>query len=157
MILTGIVWWNATLIDRTDQHRRRIESDRDSLLHREQEARLRAEKAVLARDQLLAVVSHELRTPLTPALLTASALKSRVDLPGDVMEDLHLIHEQIEIEARLINDLLDMAGLNQGKMTIKAEVVDLRDTARSVAHLFEKQLADQNIQFAMELNATRPG
>jgi len=156
VILAVLIWWNALLIDQTELHRRRVEHDRDGLLVREQIARARAEKALLARDQLLAMVSHELRTPLTPALLTATALEHRANLPIDVQEDLHLIHEQIEIEAHLIDDLLDMASLNQGKLVLNTQIVNVHDIARAAAALFGQQLAEKKISLSIELNSAEP-
>jgi len=156
VVLASMVWWNALLLDRTDIKRHRSEADRDDLLHREQVARARAERALLARDQLLAIVSHELRTPLTPALLTATALKNRANLPPDVMDDLQIIHEQIEIEARLINDLLDMAGLNQGKLSLALQTVDVRDVARAASAAFSQRFTERNIHFMLELHSKQP-
>jgi len=156
VILGGIVWWNTLLLNRAQTDHRRLEADRNAVLIREQVARARAEKALLARDQLLAVVSHELRTPLTPALLTATALAHRANLPVDVQDDLQLIHEQIEIEARLIDDLLDLTSLRQGKLTLNQQPVDLHDIARDVAAWMKKDAAEHHIQLTLELDSTTP-
>ncbi len=156
VIITSVMWWNALMLDRQEIERRGIEADRDAVLIREQLARARAEKALIARDQLLAVVSHELRTPLTPALLTVTALTRRENLPVDVHEDLRLIHEQIQIEAHLIDELLDLAGLKQGKITLKREDADLHDIARAVAAAAAKTIAEQQLTLALELNSRQP-
>ena len=156
VVLAGVSWRNATALDRTDAHRRHLEADRDDLLGREQAARARAEKALLARDQLLAIVSHELRAPLTPALLVATALEHRAQLPLDVQEDLKLIHEQIEIEARLIDNLLDMASLNQGKLVLKQQAIDLHETVRTVVGQMADRVAEQGVTLNMELASQSP-
>jgi CheY-like chemotaxis protein len=77
-------------------------------------------------DRFIANLSHELRTPLTPALLLISALQANPNLPGDVRADLALVREQIELEVRLIDDLLDRNQLARGKMRLRSEIVDLQ-------------------------------
>ena len=67
-----------------------------------------AERASAAKDHFLAVLSHELRTPLTPVLAAAGELARREDLPADVREDLAMIRRNVELEARLMDDLLDL-------------------------------------------------
>lgn len=156
LIVATIVWYNATILDRHDSQRRHIEKDRDSLLEREQAARARAEKALLARDQLLAIVSHELRTPLTPVMLMTTALENRAQLPSDVQEDLHMIHEQIEIEARLIDNLLDLASLSQGKLELNRKPVNLHDSIRKVARQFEQRFHDGRVTFTTQLESSTP-
>ncbi len=156
IILASITWWNAMMLDRADGKRRRIEEDHADLLILEQTARARAEKALLARDQLLSIVSHELRAPLTPALLIVNALEHDSHLPADLREDVHLIHEQIEIEARLIDNLLDMASLNQGKLVLHHQGVDLHETVKAVAAQFSTRLAEQNVAMLTVLSAASP-
>ena len=70
-------------------------------------ARELAEKASLAKDDFLAALSHELRTPLTPVLITTNALEQNRGLSTEIREALKLIRRNVELEARLIDDLLD--------------------------------------------------
>ena len=79
-------------------------------------ARDAAEQSNLAKDRFIAVISHELRTPLTPALAAASELEGDARLPADVREDVQTIRRNIEIEARLVNDLLDLAKAEAGRV-----------------------------------------
>ena len=151
IILAAIVWWNAMMLDRTLLQRRRAERDRDDLLIREQHARAHAEKALAARDQLLSVVSHELRTPLTPVLLMAASIEHRAQLPQDVQEDIRMIREQIELEAHLIDALLDLTSLQQGKITIKRDLVSLNDVAGKALSLFGRLAESHNVKLITEL------
>jgi signal transduction histidine kinase len=155
VILASIVWWNATLLDRTDTHRQQLLADRDSLFNRERLARQRAETAVLARDQLLSLVSHELRTPLTPAVLLLSSLQRRNELPGDVRLDLREIQDQIQIEVRLIDELLDLVRLDQGKLMLERVVVDFHGIIRKTASALDKSYSAKNIEMSLELSATQ--
>jgi signal transduction histidine kinase len=85
-----------------------------------------AESASRAKDNFLATLSHELRTPLTPVAALVSALRTDDRLPEDVREDLDVIHRNIALEARLIDDLLDLTRISRGKLALRMEIADLR-------------------------------
>jgi len=87
---------------------------------------LAAEAASQAKDHFLATLSHELRTPLTPVLALVSALRRDDRLPQDVIEDVATIHRNIELEARLIDDMLDLTRISRGKLELKFSTVDIR-------------------------------
>jgi signal transduction histidine kinase len=92
----------------------------------QQERRLReAEAASRAKDDFLAALSHELRTPLTPVLALVSALRKDERLDADIRGDINLIHRNISLEARLIDDLLDLTRIARGKLEVRMEPVDL--------------------------------
>jgi PAS domain S-box-containing protein len=83
-----------------------------------------AEAANRAKDQFLAVLSHELRTPLTPVLLTIALLEGREQLPEDIQTDLQTIRRHVELEAHLIDDLLDVTRITRGKLQLHFETTD---------------------------------
>jgi len=87
---------------------------------------LEAEAASRAKDHFLATLSHELRTPLTPVLALVSALKRDDRLPQDVQEDISIIFRNIELEARLIDDLLDVTRIARGKLELQFDACDVR-------------------------------
>ena len=78
-----------------------------------------AEKANGAKDAFLAALSHELRTPLTPALMGAVALEADLTLPEPVRRMLTMIRRNVELEARLIDDLLDLTRIARGKLELR--------------------------------------
>jgi signal transduction histidine kinase len=91
-----------------------------------QERRLKeAEAASRAKDNFLAALSHELRTPLTPVLALVSTMRDDPRLPEDLREDLNLINRNVTLEARLIDDLLDLTRIARGKLELRLESVDL--------------------------------
>jgi PAS domain S-box-containing protein len=92
-----------------------------------QEANTRAEAANAAKDRFLATLSHELRTPLTPVLAITSALEEDDRLPADAREALSRVRRNVELEARLIDDLLDLTRVARGKLELHREVVDLAE------------------------------
>jgi signal transduction histidine kinase/methylmalonyl-CoA mutase cobalamin-binding subunit len=85
-----------------------------------------AEAASRAKDHFLATLSHELRTPLTPVLALVSALQRDDRLPRDVQEDMATIHRNIELEARLIDDMLDLTRISRGKLVLQFVTADIR-------------------------------
>jgi signal transduction histidine kinase/methylmalonyl-CoA mutase cobalamin-binding subunit len=87
---------------------------------------LEAEAASRAKDHFLATLSHELRTPLTPVLALVSALQRDERLPQDVREDMATIHRNIALEARLIDDMLDITRIARGKFELQLATVDIR-------------------------------
>jgi two-component system CheB/CheR fusion protein len=115
--------------------RKRVEQDREALLKSEQAARAAAEHASQAKDQFLAALSHELRTPLTPVLLTTSLLEAQQDLPPQVRQDLAVIRRNVELEARLIDDLLDLTRVARGKLQLHREVTDAHVLLQNAAEV----------------------
>jgi two-component system, chemotaxis family, CheB/CheR fusion protein len=99
-----------------------------------EQAKATAEEASRAKGHFLAVLSHELRTPLTPVMAGVALLRERVssDGSGDA-EILEMIRRNVEMEARLIDDLLDVTRIERGKIELKREAVELAEViARSI-------------------------
>ena len=99
----------------------------------------------LAKDQFLAMLSHELRTPLTPVLATALELENEPDVRQDVRESLQMIRRNVELEARLIDDLLDLTRIDRGKVQLNFEIVDADTLSfcqryRSDGHLYRYRM-----------------
>ncbi len=83
-----------------------------------------AEAASRAKDAFLAALSHELRTPLTPVLMMARALCEDERLPSDARDNLRMMERNISLEARLIDDLLDLTRIAQGQLRLRSEPCD---------------------------------
>jgi signal transduction histidine kinase len=96
-------------------------------LFMEQAARAEAVAENRAKDQFLAVLSHELRTPLTAVLLGLGTLEQEDALPAKARDVLAIIKRNVELEARLIDDLLDLTRITRGKLELRKEVVDLHE------------------------------
>jgi PAS domain S-box-containing protein len=104
---------------------------------------LESQRAVRLRDDFLAVASHELKTPLTPLRLLLQGLRRVVESrPGQPVEPERVLRAvegceaQVRKLAGLVNDLLDVSRLAQGRMTLHLEPVDLRDLTRDVVEQF---------------------
>ena len=100
-----------------------LDKARNELRHTLREA----QRANAAKDRFLAILSHELRTPLNPVLLAASALETDPNLPPDIRADISMIRRNVELEARLIDDLLDLTRVSNGKVQLHRRVVDAHD------------------------------
>ena len=104
----------------------------DQIRAREIEAeKMAAMKANAAKDEFLAKLSHELRTPLTPALAAASFMAENLsEMPDKFSEDVNLIRRNVQLEARLIDDLLDLTRISTGKIDLHQQTVDAHAVAR---------------------------
>jgi PAS domain S-box-containing protein len=87
-------------------------------------ARDEAEEANRAKTQFLAVLSHELRTPLNPILLAASSMLDQPCEPEEIRPTLEMIRQNVSLQARLIDDLLDVMRIVRNKMSLHREVAD---------------------------------
>lgn len=114
-------------------------------------AKVAAEAANRAKDHFLAVLSHELRTPLNPALMAASILEASPLLPPALQEDVTTIRRNVELEARLIDDLLDLTRIARGKLTLHRRVIDAREVIRHAVDVCEAEAAEQGLQFDVAL------
>ena len=102
-------------------------------------ARDRALEASRAKDEFLARLSHELRTPLNPVLLIASDAAANSNLPSEIRSDFAIISENVALEARLIDDLLDLTRIARGKLTLETGPLDLPAVVRGAAAMVQAE------------------
>jgi signal transduction histidine kinase/CheY-like chemotaxis protein len=126
----------------------------ESARHALQEALSKAEAANAAKDQFLAVLSHELRTPLAPVLATASAMLNDRQLPADVKDSLEMIRRNVELEARLIDDLLDLTRISRGKMQLNFDVVDAHASIAQTLEICQSDIFKKELKVDIRLDAT---
>jgi PAS domain S-box-containing protein len=127
----GAVTCRTAIVDvsarRAAEEARRTEIERDRVAREE---RL-LEAANAAKDRFVSKLSHELRTPLTPVLMIVSALQHRADTPESLRPVLAMIRRNIELEARLIGELLDLACVARSPLDIDAAVASVPATRAS--------------------------
>jgi signal transduction histidine kinase len=114
-----------------------------------------AQAASAAKDQFLAILSHELRTPLAPIFAILATIGRYPDLPEIIRSDLLVINRNLQLEARLIDDLLDLTRINKGKILLVRQIVDVHDLIRSVRQLCQVAIDTQQVCFEMQLDAPR--
>jgi PAS domain S-box-containing protein len=143
-IVTGIV---SVLSDITD--RQRVAQDLER-------ARDEAVNASRAKDDFLAALSHELRTPLNPVLLIATDAETNPELSPEVREDFETIRKNVELEARLIDDLLDLTRITNGKMVLANNEVDVHAVVRDAIATVKGELASSKVDLVLDLAPGRP-
>jgi PAS domain S-box-containing protein len=134
----------GTMLDITDSKNAEI------LLER---AKSEAEEANQAKDQFLAMLSHELRTPLTPVLMTIAALRRERDLSDGLRRDLELLQRNVELEALLIDDLLDLTRIAHGKLELHNDAVDVHSTIDHALSISAGDLSGKNIRVTRRFEA----
>jgi len=117
----------------------------------EQQARALAEQANQAKDLFLAALSHELRTPLTPVLAILSSLREDAAIPEALAEDLETVRRNVELEARLIDDLLDLTRITRGKLELHCERVRLQRMIEDAINACLPDLQAKHLNLARDL------
>ncbi|MCC5655850.1 response regulator [Nostoc sp. XA010] len=140
----------AMLTDITD--RKRTESERDRLLQLEQTARAQAEAANRIKDEFLAVLSHELRSPLNPIIGWAKLLQSRKFDEISLKKALQTIERNAKLQAELIEDLLDVSRILQGKLNLNMMPVNLAFTIEGAMETVRLAAEAKTIQIDMTLD-----
>ena len=127
----------------------------DQIRSREIEAeKIAAEQANKAKDEFLAALSHELRTPLTPALAAASYLADNVSkIPSEFIEDVDTIRRNIQLQARLIDDLLDLTRVTRGKIELHFARVDAHQVLRDALDISTGGIGEKPLKVSIELEA----
>src|SRR5262249_18734570 len=131
-----------------------LQAEMQTQLIREQAARARAEAANEAKDRFLAVLSHELRTPLTPILFSSSALETRWTVPDSARPHLDMIRRSVKMEARLIDDLLDVTRIARDKLYLKFEPTDLHEVLREAVRICAEEASTARVAVVLEGSAS---
>jgi PAS domain S-box-containing protein len=146
-----------TVLTDLSEHRRLLEARRRAA-ERQREAeheRLTARSRAEAKDQFLATLSHELRTPLAPALMAASVLDTLASLPHDARTLVETIRRNIEIEVRLIDDLLDVTRIVRQKLQIERTPVEVHELLRESRETWSGAAQARQIQVVLDARAHR--
>ncbi len=118
-------------------------------------ARDEALRASRAKDDFIAVLSHELRTPLTPSLLNLGELEADRALPAELRQRVQLIKRNVELEARLIDDLLDVTRIANGKIRLNIGAVNLHDCIDHALEVARPDLEEKDL-YLQKLFDSRP-
>jgi PAS domain S-box-containing protein len=122
-----------------------------------QSAKDNAEAANRAKDEFLAILSHELRTPLSPVLATLAMLDEDKSTPASLQPDLEMIRRNVEVEARIIDDLLDVTRIARGKLELHSQIVDLRPLLNHAVNNYLRDTAEsKGITVDLENNPEIP-
>ena len=126
---------------------------KDEILRELQQAKVEAEAANAAKDEFLAALSHELRTPLTPILSVVSAMDPETMERTEMVEVFQMIQRNIELEARLIDDLLDLTRISKGKLRLDLHPLKMESSLQSTIAICAPEFARKKVQLETSLGA----
>ncbi len=124
--------------------RKQAEADRIQLI-REQANRLEAERMSQMKDEFLAMVSHELQSPLVAILGWTRLLRANPPAPAMLMKHLETIERNATLQAKLIQDLLDISRISAGKLRLRLEPVELESAIETAIAAVEAAAIMKNI------------
>lgn len=140
----------GSTIDISD--RKQVEQEREQLLARERATREQAEAANRIKDEFLAIVSHELRSPLNPIVGWAKLLRTRQLDEQKTQHALEVIERNAQMQAQLINDLLDVSRILRGKLSLNAVSVNLAFTIQAALDIVRLAAETKSIQISTTLD-----
>ena len=108
-----------------------------------------------AKDQFLALLSHELRNPLSPVIAMAGELEASAPDSPEIRQALEVIRRNVELEARLIDDLLDVTRISKGKLQLSLEVVCVHEVLQRAYEICREDIAEKGIEAHFQLQAER--
>lgn len=141
---------NAELAARNESLEREAE-ERERRI-RAESAQAEAEEANAAKDRFLAMLSHELRTPLSP-IVHAVTLLEEIECPPAIREHIATIQRNVRLEARLIDDLLDLARIRNGKLRLQLQSVEIHEVLRHAIKICQTDLSARRIRVVEKLEA----
>jgi signal transduction histidine kinase/DNA-binding CsgD family transcriptional regulator len=136
--------------------RARLERERWNLLHREHQARTRAEAAVRSRDELLAIVAHDLRNPLSTVNTTVDLLRKGAIPLEQYPQQFEVVLRSAEQMERLIQDLLDAARIEGGSLRLEPRPVPVGALLGEALGHLEAQAARAGLLLRTEIEADAP-
>ena len=116
-------------------------------------AKEEAEQANEAKSRFIGMLSHELRTPLNPLMMIIHAWKTENILPPALLPDLEIVQRCVEIETKLIDDLLDVTAITRGKINLELKPQDVNELLRYTIEVVQPQIEERKIRVVMSLDA----
>jgi len=107
-----------------------------------------------AKDQFLALLSHELRSPLSPVIAMVGELEAELPDSKPVREALDVVRRNVELEARLIDDLLDVTRIAKGKLQLSFEPICVHQTLQRAYEICREEITAKNLEAEFHLRAT---
>ncbi|MDD5348681.1 MAG: ATP-binding protein [Chthoniobacteraceae bacterium] len=119
-------------------------------------AKEKAEVANAAKSVFLANMSHELRTPLNAILGFSSLMRKEPGISREQRETLNIINRSGEHLLNLINDVLDMAKIEAGRIVVEAAPFDLGELVRDITDLMHRRAEEKNLRLLFDQSSTFP-
>jgi two-component system CheB/CheR fusion protein len=119
-----------------------------------EKARAAFEADARAKTHFLAVLSHELRTPLTPVLMIAQVMERDPSVSAEIRELAQVMRRNVEIETRLIDDLLDLTRISRGKLELHLTSVDVHQTILDAVEMCGVDAKHKSLSIQFDFQAT---
>lgn len=132
-----------------ERERGEAEEARDKLTRDREIARARAD----AKDNFFATLSHELRTPLTPIVATLSDHRLVALAPQPLLGALQTVRRNLDLEVRLIDDLLDITRIARDRLVLAKDRVNVHEVLREVVEMLDHEIRQGSIQVINSLDA----
>jgi signal transduction histidine kinase len=121
-------------------------------LEREKE---HAGAASTAKDRFLALLSEKLRAPLAPVLNWAGTVAGQSDLRPEVQQGLKMVRGNVELEMRLIEDMLDLTRIARGQLTLKLREANAHELLQSALEIVRSEIEQRQLTPFVSLTASR--
>ena len=108
-----------------------------------------------AKDQFLALLSHELRNPLSPVIAMVGELEATSADAPEARHALEVIRRNVELEARLIDDLLDVTRIAKGKLQLTFELANVHEILQRAYEICRDEISGKNQHVEFRLRAER--
>jgi signal transduction histidine kinase len=106
-----------------------------------------------AKDQFLALLSHELRSPLSPVIAMVGELEAEVPDSQPVREALEVVRRNVELEARLIDDLLDVTRISKGKLQLSFETICIHQILQRAYEICREEIEAKDLEVEFQFRA----
>jgi signal transduction histidine kinase len=106
-----------------------------------------------AKDQFLALLSHELRSPLSPVIAMVGELEAEMPDSQPVREALEVVRRNVELEARLIDDLLDVTRISKGKLQLTFETICIHQILQRAYEICRNEIEEKNLDVEFHFRA----
>jgi signal transduction histidine kinase len=120
-----------------------------------QQEKEKAGAANAARDRFLGMLSHELCAPLNPVLTWAGKTVEQPDLRPEVQQGLKMVRGNVELEIRLIEDMLDLTRIARGKIKLRLRRADAHELLQSALEIVRSDIEDRHLKLSVTLAASR--
>jgi len=127
-------------------------SQRNRLLEAERAARLEAERMSRMKDEFLAILSHELRTPLSAVIGRTQLLQMRYSNEPDLLSALSIIERNAKLQAKLIEDLLDVSSIITGKLCLDMQPIAIRQLIEAAVEAIRPAAENKRIRISTEIH-----
>lgn len=124
------------------------------LMVKEREARLKAEFAIRQKDAFIAIISHELRSPLHSIKGWLYLLRSgKLEESGTAAGAIDAIERSLKRQAKLVEDLLDLSQINNGKLRLNLQVIEIAPLIENVLHDIQPMAKAKRIHLIRQVNS----